>query len=504
VSFSVSNHAGKTEASGSLGLSGNSSTLAQTSHVDETETDPLLALDLGSVVRYSTSIYNEPGKQLSESRRYFVIPASGAGTDGTNFDPTKLAYDSMGRRIRTLEASGTITRTTYDALGRGVTSSIGTDDTGLAGGMSGGTSNMTDRSATVYDGGSDGGNSLATRRTRYVDGTGIHTDSDFDVRGRALLVTNPVAPHQFYEYDNLGRQLAVASYSSTVNIVLATDDPVSETSNRLGLSESSFDARGRTASRKRHEIASNGTSTSSIESNTWLDEEGRVIKTTGGSYTKATYDRLGRRTHSFLLGGDNDTAYADADDVTGDIVLEEMQTAYQDGKPVLSARIQRLHDDGSAGTTGPLDTNADSDALKLTAADLEGRASISATWYEADLDRLQATVQFGTYGGATFDRDGMSLPTRSDTALVTSRTYDTDGHVLEVTDPMGRVSRTELDDLGRTTVTIRNYGDGTPSGTDSDQRVAYEPALFIKESNSPQRNGVTRVLVFTYANNSAS
>ena len=506
VSFSVSNHAGSSEASGSIALSGgsadSSTSLAEASHIDETESDPLLAIDLGTVVRYSTSIYNETGKQVEETRAYFDIPASGAGTDGTNFDPTKMAYDVMGRRIRTLQASGTITRTEFDGLGRATSSEVGTDDTGDAEGMTGGTNNMTQRSATVYDGGSDGGNGFVTRSTRYWGSTSSHTDMEYDARGRTLLVENPVSPHQFYKYDNRGRQVAVGSFSSTASITVGSDDPTTETTNRLSLSESTFDSRGRAASRTRHSVnQTSGATVDSIDDEQWFDEEGRLVKVTGSSYAKYAYDRIGRRTHTFLLGGDNDSTYADADDVTGDIVLEENQTAYDaDGRVVMQVNIQRFHDDDSAGTTGALDTNADGDWLKVTAADLEGRASITGIWYETHLDRQYRVAQYGTNGGATFNRGSAGIPSSSANVLVTEYVYDDDGHVLEVIDPMGRTSRTEVDDLGRTTVTIANYEDGTPSGTDSDQRIVYgyTDGLRTTITADVPSGGTDQVTTYTY------
>ena len=54
------------------------------------------------------------------------------------------------------------------------------------------------------------------------------------------------------------------------------------------------------------------------------------------------------------------------------------------------------------------------------------------------------------------------MPTRSDTALRTSYSYDTDGALQDVTDPRALVTRTEYDDAGRQTKVIRNYEDGTP------------------------------------------
>jgi len=199
------------------------------------------------------------------------------------------------------------------------------------------------------------------------------------------------------------------------------------------------------------------------------------VKQEGASLTKTFYDGLGRVTHSFVLAEDDDTVYVDADDVTGDIVLVEDQTTYDSssGKVLMRARIDRLHDDRGPGeTTGALDTNADGDALKYTAANVKGRIQITGTWYDS-LDRQVDQVAFGTYGGSDFDRDGMSAPARSDTALRTTYGYATDGTVQDVTDPRALVRRTSYDDAGRVTSEIRNYGDGTPSGTDSDVTVSY-------------------------------
>ena len=162
--------------------------------------------------------------------------------------------------------------------------------------------------------------------------------------------------------------------------------------------------------------------------------------------------------------------------MSGDIVLVERQTTYDgDGKSIMVGVIERLHDDyGTGETTGALDTNADADAELYTAANLEGRIQITAMWYDS-LDRLADTVRYGTYGGSNLDRDGLTVPTRSDTALRTTNTYNDDGALEEVEDPKGLETRYEYDALGRQTKVIANYDDGTPGGTDGDedQTVAY-------------------------------
>jgi hypothetical protein len=88
VRFSVTNHAGRTEVSGIVKLSNNVIT-SQTAWVDTNDDDPITALDLGTVAQMSTEILFDPGVQPSESRRYFTIPASGAGTVWCNETPSQ-------------------------------------------------------------------------------------------------------------------------------------------------------------------------------------------------------------------------------------------------------------------------------------------------------------------------------------------------------------------------------------------------------------------------------
>jgi YD repeat-containing protein len=103
-----------------------------------------------------------------------------------------------------------------------------------------------------------------------------------------------------------------------------------------------------------------------------------------------------------------------------------------------------------------------------TASNVKGRIQISGVWYDA-LDRQEDSVEFGTYAGSNFDRDGMSVPARSDTALRTTRVYNDDGTVKEISDPKALETRYEYDALGRQTKVIANYDDGTPGGTDGDE-----------------------------------
>jgi len=103
----------------------------------------------------------------------------------------------------------------------------------------------------------------------------------------------------------------------------------------------------------------------------------------------------------------------------------------------------------NVSAVGALDTGADGDRMLLTASEAKGRPQITAFWYDR-FGRVTDQVQYGTYGDATFDRDPLSVPSRSDTALVTSIAYD--GELLTTTDPRGLVARTERAQAGRTVV----------------------------------------------------
>ncbi|MCO6458897.1 MAG: hypothetical protein J5I93_26615 [Pirellulaceae bacterium] len=80
-------------------------------------------------VRWSTNSYSDQG-DLVWSRVYHTIPASGAGSSGTNYDQTDFGIDAQGRRNKVKTPGGTITRTVFDVRGQAVKTFVGTNDTG--------------------------------------------------------------------------------------------------------------------------------------------------------------------------------------------------------------------------------------------------------------------------------------------------------------------------------------------------------------------------------------
>ena len=119
---------------------------------------------------------------------------------------------------------------------------------------------------------------------------------------------------------------------------------------------------------------------------------------------------------------------------------------------------ERFHDASGTG------------ALGSPSSGIGARVSYAGYYYDAG-GRTTDVVNVGTNGGSSWTRPG-TVPSRSDTVLVTSVTYDDAGRTFEVTDPRGLVNRTYYDALGRTTKTIENYVDGTVSDAD-DKTVEY-------------------------------
>ena len=102
---------------------------------------------------------------------------------------------------------------------------------------------------------------------------------------------------------------------------------------------------------------------------------------------------------------------------------------------------------------------------------VKARVSYAAMYYDIG-HRLTDSVNVGTNGGTAYTRPAM-VPSRSDTALVSSVEYDSSGRQSKMIDPRGLESRTYYDLLNRTTKTIENFVDGVVSDTD-DKTTEYE------------------------------
>jgi RHS repeat-associated protein len=145
--------------------------------------------------------------------------------------------------------------------------------------------------------------------------------------------------------------------------------------------------------------------------------------------------------------------------VTGDAVLNQTEWTFDKiGNAELVTARERFHDETDTGALGAPTTG------------VNARVSYSASYFDK-ADRLTASVDVGTNGGSAYTRPG-TVPSRSDTVLVTEFGYNAAGLVETTTDPKGLVGKSFYDLMGRTTKTIENYVNGTVSDAD-DKTVEY-------------------------------
>ena len=172
---------------------------------------PTASPNRATFVRWTTYTQYTDCCLVASRRVYKLIPATGIGTSGTNYDETDFGYDVMKRQNRQVTPGGTITRTVFEARGLPIGSWVGTDDTGATAtnpAGSGPPNNMVQVTGTVYDDGFSGGDGNPTQQTNYVDATGTNdrvTAFLFDFRNR---LTDTDGEIDFYEkqyFDNLDR-----------------------------------------------------------------------------------------------------------------------------------------------------------------------------------------------------------------------------------------------------------------------------------------------------------
>ncbi|MBL8797111.1 MAG: hypothetical protein JNM56_24635 [Planctomycetia bacterium] len=433
---------------------------------------------LGLTSGDSTAFIDQVTVARDSSVHYATAPD--LGTLNVNFYRTEYGHDDRGRIDAVVTPNGTIYRTFFDSLSRVDSTWVGTDDTPLTGDdwapdNNGG--NMVQVSAYEYDHGGVGDSNL-TQMMLLPGGSEVPrvTENFFDWRDRALAsksgveATEDTTTHRpifYFVLDNLGEAVEVDQYDGDgVTLVDADGDGVPDKPDASLLraqSTAEYDDQGRVF--RSHvflvDQSTGAVSTDSLTSDFYFDHRGNLIKSAmpGGLVGKVQIDGAGRVVKSFTTDGGDDTGWSDADDVSGDVVLEQTEFQYDDNSnTILTIYKRRFHDETATGelgdaTTGPL-----------------ARVSYAAMYYDL-AQRMTDSVAVGTNGGAAYTRPG-TVPARSDTVLVNSVTYNEAGWVQTTIDPRGIASRQDYDALGRTVRTIAAFVDGIPS-TGDDRTTAY-------------------------------
>lgn len=400
---------------------------------------PTGAESIVAVQSLSRSYTNEAG-QVTHTDAYFNLSglaystSTTLGTEGTHFYRTRYQYDNTGAVKRVQTPEGTILRTVRDGVGRVVSEWVGTDDTPTSGFWSPtnttGT-NLVKVSEYEYDGGGVGDSNLTTV-TEFPGGgaTNRVTETLFDWRNRVVAIKSGVEttestgvnrPLVTYTYDNLGQVTLTQMYDGdgvTPSISSGVLSLPGGTSAKLrAQSGASYDELGRVYRSDTYSVdPSSGTvGSNTLYSLSWFDARGNVLKTAapGGLVAKYTTDGAGRLVASYITDGGGDSGYSDADDVTGDIVLEQTELTHDASGNVLTTTTrQRFHDASGTG------------ALGSPSSGISARVSYAGFYYDL-ADRMTAAVDVGTNGGSAWTRPG-SVPSSSATAHVNLTRYATD------------------------------------------------------------------------------
>jgi RHS repeat-associated protein len=432
--------------------------------------------------RWTNTGYNDKG-QKTYVRVYHTIPSSGSGSSGTNYDQTDFAYDTMGRLNRTKSPGGTIARTLYDARGNVASIWIGTDDTGATASDpdgSGAPNNMVKVRESEWDDGSAGGDGLLTSSTRYEDGSNTRvTDYAYDWRRRLTGIDGEESAYLGAIYDNLDRPTTIERRNGT------------GTGTLLAKAERSYDSQGRVYRVNQYAVNSSGTPGNALTGNLWYDPKGNLLKAIapgdGKAFVKLSYDGLGEITAAYEAFDLDETDYDYADDIEGDTVVAQVEAAYDDAGSLLSTTYRdRLHD-ATGTSTGALSTPGGTQP--------RARVMHSAAWYDA-IGRTIAAAAYGTNEDdegeyQSFTRPD-SVPSASDTVLVSTVTYNDAGEANAATDPKGIETRAFRDHGGRLTQLIEAYQNGNATDGDADRdrvtEYAYNADWLLTELKAKQRS----------------
>ena len=431
---------------------------------------------IGSLQSLSRS-YMSIGGQVTNDDVYFDLSgltystSTSFGTENTNFYLTAYRYDQRGRRTGVVMPTGTIYRSNLDSLGRKVSEWIGLDDTPTSGLWSPTNIAGTDMVKVMdyeYDNGGIG-NSNITKITEIPGGSVSPRVKQvwYDWRNRSVVgkfgievseASDVNRPIFYTDYDNLNELIKSRTYDGdNVSITTTNGVPDAPSSSLLrAQTESLYDEQNRVYRTLTYSVnSSTGTASSdSLTTNIWYDKNGQTIKASvpGGLVQKFTYNGAGRAVKSYVSDGGSDTSWSDADDVTNDNVLEQVEFSHDNnGNVILTTTKQHFHDDTGTGELG----NASSGN--------KARVTYQAAYYDG-ADRLVNLVDVGTNGGSSYTRPG-SVPSRSDTVLVTTHGYAASGLPQDVTDSKGILTKTTYDSLGRATRIVENYTNGIVTDT---------------------------------------
>jgi RHS repeat-associated protein len=338
-----------------------------------------------------------------------------------------MAYDDSGNLIATTDTNGVIVRTFYDELNRPVTivrnltgqtietTTPPTCGTGLS------LTNIC--TTTTYD---KNGNVIAT-----TDSLGIITRTYFDALNRPITVVQNLTGQTISEVDPpegefVDENIRTDTYYDNAGQAIATVDP-------MGIvTRTYFDNSGRPETVVRNLVGQDISIETPPTCSTGVTDENIC--------TTSTYDDLGRR-----IATSDPLGHVTKYDFNDGGQLERVTVNYLEGQVQNYLNQYNIVTEYSYDAMGRL----------LTMTDTIGR--VTATTYD-HLGRTTSSTQNIAEGQAQNYQDQFNI--------TTAFTYDSAGAQIAVTDPLGMITRTYYDPLGRAVSTVRNLdGQGIEIGT---------------------------------------
>jgi len=429
----------------------------------------------------SRSIMNDAG-QVRASRQYSSLKDGNTtiaystslalGAKDLNYFDTEYIYDSQGRSLATVDASGAIQYTVYDGQGRVSDEWAGSRDETVTATNATVVSSFTDwlqsNTGNVYNGVVPGVQLYKLSHTAYdADGNTIESDAYFDVNGTAT-------PRKTcYQYDWRGRQIGtlgpdgVATIDNLDNlgevIATVTAANVSHTAGQpfnlanakvLSYTTTDYNVRGLVYATTQHDVAGatvawNTVVTDAFEITlgnntqpditylTWFDNLDRTVKTQqpDGLIQKTAYNSLGQVDAEYTVSSEGTGTSPDTSPYnTNDDVFVSV-TAY---------------DYDSFGRQIAVEQGMDLASTKI----------VSRTWYDS-AHNGSGTEQFRTTGVSTVKpgSNGGSNAADPNNYALTTYGYDPAGRQNSTVSPLGSTTVDTFDMLGRTTQTDTYVGD---------------------------------------------
>jgi RHS repeat-associated protein len=413
--------------------------------------DPSDAFAQSSYTRWSVTQYgndNLPAAHLA----YKLIPASGSGTVGTNYDQTAVGYDVMKRPNRQVTGGGTVARTVFDVRGNPESLWVGTNDAGATdsdpsgGGAAG--NNMVVVTSNEYDSGSVGGDNNLTQTTQHVDGSTTRvTEFLFDWRNRRTKINGEVNFYKREYFDNLDRVYRAEHYNASISGTLIARNDIH------------FDDLNRASQEIRYAVdPSTGVVGNSLRDNTWYDRAGNLLmQIQGGAklFSKIARDSLNRATALYQGYSLAAPIYSDPVIVSSDTLLTQAEVMFDAaGNAIQTITRKRYHIATGTGALG-----------SPTSAQPQARVEYLAAYPDA-LGRTIALAAYGTNGGTSLDRSA-TIPARGGSMLVKTCNFDIAGDLRTVTDAAGTLLCLTYDNLSRLVEEILNCTAASSSSSSS-------------------------------------